>query len=83
MKLLLKNGRVINPSTGLDATSDVLIENGRIVDIGTELAAAEAETVDCAGKVVAPGLIDMHVHLRDPGLEAKEDVASGTQAAAA
>jgi dihydroorotase len=83
MKLLLKNGRVIDPAQGVDLVSDILIEGGRIVAMGADLAAAGAETVDCSGKVVAPGLIDMHVHLRDPGLEAKEDVVSGTQAAAA
>ena len=83
MKLLLKNGRVVDPAQQLDAVSDVLIADGKIVAVGKGLEAAEAETVDCTGKVVAPGLIDMHVHLRDPGLEAKEDVVSGTRAAAA
>ena len=83
MKLLLKNGRVIDPASGFDAVADVLIEEGRIAAVGKNLPSADAEIVDCAGKVVAPGLIDMHVHLRDPGLEAKEDIVSGTQAAAA
>ncbi len=83
MKLLLKNGRVIDPASEMDSITDVLVENGRIAAIGENLTAADAELVDCTGKVVAPGLIDMHVHLRDPGLEAKEDVVSGTQAAAA
>ena len=83
MKLLLKNGRVIDPASEMDSIADVLVENGRIAAVGENLTAADAELVDCTGKVVAPGLIDMHVHLRDPGLEAKEDVVSGTQAAAA
>ena len=83
MKLLLKNGRVIDPASEMDSITDVLVENGRIAAVGENLTAADAELVDCTGKVVAPGLIDMHVHLRDPGLEAKEDVVSGTQAAAA
>lgn len=83
MKLLLKNGRVIDPASEMDSIADVLVENGRIAAIGENLTAADAELVDCTGKVVTPGLIDMHVHLRDPGLEAKEDVVSGTQAAAA
>lgn len=83
MKLLLKNGRVIDPASGLDSVADVLVEGGRIVAVGVDLASEGTQTVDCSGKVVAPGLIDMHVHLRDPGLEAKEDVVSGTQAAAA
>ena len=83
MKLLLKNGRVIDPASGFDAVADVLVEDGRIAVVGKNLQAIDAEMVDCAGKVVVPGLIDMHVHLRDPGLEAKEDIVSGTQAAAA
>jgi len=83
LKLLFKNGRVIDPSCGFDAVADVLIEGGKIAAVGEGLQDAEAEIIDCAGKVVAPGLVDMHVHLRDPGQEAKEDVASGTRAAAA
>ncbi|HWR31499.1 MAG TPA: dihydroorotase [Negativicutes bacterium] len=83
MKLLLKNGRVIDPASGLDSVADVLVEGGRIVAVGVDLASEGTQTLDCSGKVIAPGLIDMHVHLRDPGLEAKEDVVSGTQAAAA
>jgi dihydroorotase len=84
MNLLIKGGRVIDPSQKLDATLDVLVENGIIKEIGKGLAApAGAETVDASGKYVLPGLIDMHVHLRDPGLEYKEDIISGTRAAAA
>ena len=83
MKLLLKNGRVIDPASGLDAIADILLEGGRIAAVGENLTVTDVDTVDCTGKVVAPGLIDMHVHLRDPGLEAKEDIASGTRAAAA
>ena len=83
MKLLLKDGLVIDPSSGLNQIADVLIDNGRIAAVGQNLSAADAEMINCAGKVIAPGLVDMHVHLRDPGLEAKEDVVSGTMAAAA
>lgn len=84
MNLLIKGGRVIDPSQGLDDTLDVLVENGLIKEIGKGLAAqAGTETVDATGKYVVPGLIDMHVHLRDPGLEYKEDIVSGTRAAAA
>ena len=83
MKRLLKGGRIIDPASGKDCLADILVADGKIVSIGCELAAADAEVVDCSGKIVAPGLIDMHVHLRDPGLEAKEDIVSGTQAAAA
>ena len=84
MNLLIKNGRVIDPSQGLDDTLDVVVENGLIREIGKGLAApADAETIDAAGRYVVPGLVDMHVHLRDPGLEYKEDIISGTRAAAA
>lgn len=83
MKLLLKAGRVINPGQNFDGIADVLIENGIVAEIGRELSAGDAEIFDAAGLVIAPGLIDMHVHLREPGQEAKEDVGSGTRAAAA
>jgi len=84
MNLLIKGGRVIDPSQKLDAVLDVLVENGIVKEVGKGLvAAAGVETIDAAGKYVVPGLIDMHVHLRDPGLEYKEDIVSGTRAAAA
>jgi dihydroorotase len=84
MNLLIKGGRVIDPSQGLDDTLDVVVENGLVKQIGKGLAApAGAETIDASGKYVVPGLIDMHVHLRDPGLEYKEDIISGTKAAVA
>jgi dihydroorotase len=84
MNLLIKNGRVIDPSQGIDDTLDVLVEKGLVIEVGKGLKApAGAETIDAAGKYVVPGLVDMHVHLRDPGLEYKEDIVSGTRAAAA
>jgi len=83
LKLLLKGGRIVNPAQGFDGIADILIENGHIIEIGTQLSAVGADVFDAQGLVVAPGLIDMHVHLREPGLEAKEDIASGTRAAAA
>ncbi|OHB33387.1 MAG: dihydroorotase [Desulfuromonadaceae bacterium GWB2_53_15] len=84
MNLLIKGGRVIDPSQGLDDTLDVMLENGLIKEVGKGLKApAGAEELDASGKYVVPGLIDMHVHLRDPGLEYKEDIVSGTRAAAA
>ena len=82
-KLLLKGGRVVDPSQDLDEVADLLIDDGLIAEIGAGLSAEEAEVVDVAGCVVAPGFIDMHVHLREPGQEYKEDVESGTAAAAA
>ncbi|MDA8414222.1 MAG: dihydroorotase [Desulfobacteraceae bacterium] len=84
MNLLIKGGRVIDPSQKMDDTLDVLVTDGLIKEIGKGLVAPDGvDTVDAAGKYVVPGLIDMHVHLRDPGLEYKEDIISGTRAAAA
>ncbi len=84
MNLLIKGGRVIDPSQKIDATLDVLVEKGLVKELGKGLAApAGCEVLDATGKYVVPGLIDMHVHLRDPGLEYKEDIVSGTRAAAA
>ena len=83
MKTLIKGGRVIDPANNIDKIADVLVEDGKIAAVGEELAADGAEVVEAAGKVVCPGFIDMHVHLREPGQEAKEDFASGSRAAAA
>jgi dihydroorotase len=84
MNLLIKNGRVIDPSQKIDDMLDVLVENGLVREVGKGLTApAGFETIDAAGSYVVPGLIDMHVHLRDPGLEYKEDILSGTRAAVA
>jgi len=84
MSLLIRSGRVIDPANNVDAVQDLLIEHGKIARVGGRLAAPAAATViDAAGKWVCPGFIDMHVHLREPGHEYKETVASGTRAAAA
>lgn len=80
--LLIKNGRVIDPSQGMDRTTNLLIADGRIV--AYDAAGDGQETViDAKGKIVAPGLIDMHVHLREPGFEEDETIATGTAAALA
>jgi dihydroorotase len=82
--MLIRGGRVIDPANQIDAVQDVLIEGDTIARVGPSLAAPEgAEVVDAAGKVVCPGFIDVHVHLREPGFEYKETVATGTRAAAA
>jgi dihydroorotase len=84
MNLLIKNGRVLDPAAGVDETQDLLITEGRIARSGTGLKApAGTRTVDATGKVVCPGFIDIHTHLREPGYEYKETIASGTRAAAA
>ena len=82
-KLIIRNGRVIDPATGLDAVCDVLIENGRIASVGENLHVTGAEKFDATGLVVTPGFIDMHVHLREPGFEYAETIESGARAAAA
>jgi dihydroorotase len=83
LKLLLKGGRIVDPTQNFDEIADILIEDGIISEIGETIRTTEVEIFDAQGLVIAPGLVDMHVHLREPGLEAKEDIASGTRAAAA
>ena len=80
---MLKSGRLIDPAQQIDRVTDILVENGKIAAIGDGLTVEDAEVFDANGLVVAPGFIDMHVHLREPGQEAKEDIGSGTRAAAA
>lgn len=83
-RLLIKNGRVIDPASGYDGVADVWIEDGVITGVGAGLpAAAGAEVIDATGLIVAPGFIDMHVHLREPGFEHAETIESGSRAAAA
>ncbi|MGN1069256.1 MAG: amidohydrolase family protein, partial [Candidatus Fimadaptatus sp.] len=79
--MLIKNGRIIDPANGVDEVSDLLIEEGRIVSVG-RVADYAGETVDAEGMIVAPGFVDVHCHLRDPGYEYKEDIYTGTRAAA-
>ena len=83
MKTLIKGGRVIDPANKIDKIADVLVEDGRIAAVGENLPSEGAEVFEAEGKIVSPGLIDMHVHLREPGQEAKEDFGSGSRAAAA
>ena len=83
MKLLIKGGRVINPETKFDQIADVLVEDGKITAIDKDIVAEDAKVYNAAGKIVTPGLVDLHVHFREPGQEAKEDFESGTKAAAA
>lgn len=79
---LIKNARVIDPSQGLDRTADILVEAGIIKKIG-KIDAEAGRVIDASGLIAAPGLVDMHVHLRDPGQTEKEDILSGCSAAAA
>lgn len=83
MKLLIKNARVVDPSQNLDAKKDILVEDGKIAKIEDEIKETNIDLYDASGLVVMPGIVDLHVHLREPGHEAKEDIITGTQAAAA
>src|SRR5215472_1151641 len=83
MSIVIKDGRVIDPATNTDRLADVLIVDGRIAGIGTGLPAAGADVFDAGGMIVAPGFIDLHVHLREPGFEHAENIESGSRAAAA
>ena len=81
MRLLVRGGRIVDPATGTDGRRDILLEGPAIAAVGADLAAVADRTVDASGLVVVPGLIDMHVHLREPGYEAKETIATGVRAA--
>ena len=82
MRLLVRRGRVVDPATRTDGVLDVLIDGGSVAAVGKDLSAAGVDrTIDASGLVVVPGLIDMHVHLREPGNEAKETIATGVRAA--
>lgn len=85
MRILIKNGHVVDPANSIDGQYDVYIEKGIIEEVGKKLdySGAEIEHIDAKGKIVAPGLVDMHCHLREPGQEYKEDIESGTKSAAA
>ena len=84
MKLIVKGGRVVDPANGVDGTLDVLIENGIIARVARDLPVSGADVYEVpSGGIVAPGLIDIHVHLREPGQEHKETVATGTASAVA
>jgi dihydroorotase len=80
--LLIKNGRILDPSSNTDATLDILVDGPRIVRLGADLTASHVEIFDAAGMIVAPGFIDLHCHLREPGQELSETIETGTRAAA-
>jgi dihydroorotase len=83
MSIVIKNGRVIDPASGMDRVADVLIVDGRVAGVAPNLSSPKAEVFDATGMIVAPGFIDMHVHLREPGFEHAENIESGSRAAAA
>ncbi len=81
MDILIKNGHVVDPATAFDETADILVKDGVIAEIGKGIPEGAQKVIDASGKIVLPGLVDMHVHLREPGREDKETVATGTKAA--
>src|SRR6476620_8440551 len=83
MPIVIRNGRVIDPSSNTDRLADVLIVDGRIAGVAPNLSSPKAEVFDATGMIVAPGFIDIHVHLREPGFEHAETIESGSRAAAA
>ena len=82
MRLLIRSVWVIDPANHIDEQLDICIENGKIVQLGKHLPVPGAQVLDASGLTAAPGLVDLHVHLREPGFEAKETVATGCAAAA-
>lgn len=81
-KILIKNGNVVDGVSNKQYVADILCENGIVVNIGENIGASDAEIIDAGGKYVLPGLVDVHVHFRDPGFEYKEDIYSGAKSAA-
>src|SRR5207237_1161738 len=82
-RILIRNGRVLDPANGIDTTGDVLLDDDKVVQVGTSLPADGARVIDATGFVVTPGFVDLHTHLREPGFEYKESIETGTLAAAA
>ena len=82
-KVLIHNGHIIDPANNVDEVGDVLIIDGKIAQVGGTLAQDVNDVIDATDLIVTPGLIDVHVHLREPGYEHKETIATGTSAAAA
>ena len=81
-KTIIKGGRVVDPANGFDEIADVLIVDGKIAEVGS-VKDSDAEVIDAKGFIVCPGLIDLHVHFREPGDEEEETIASGSAAAVA
>ena len=81
--VLIRGGRVLDPSQGIDRVADLLLEGGTVTGISDKISPPDgAQVIDAAGMIVCPGFIDLHCHLREPGFEYKETIASGTRAAA-
>jgi dihydroorotase len=81
MKILIKNGRVVDPKNNLDGILDILVEDSRISKVSKNIQNNAENIIDATDRIVMPGIVDMHVHLREPGREDKETIKSGTWAA--
>ena len=82
MSLLIKNAKIVNADSSGKKAQDILLDKGMIAKIGTSLKASNAKVLDAKGQLVMPGLIDIHVHLREPGREDKETIETGSRSAA-
>lgn len=82
MRLKITQGRVLDPASKTDGIYDILVEDGRIVKLDTQMEEKADQVIDASGFYVMPGLIDLHVHFREPGFEYKETIATGSAAAA-
>ena len=82
MKVLIKGGHVVDPKTKTDAVTDILVCDGKIIEINNGIECRNCNIIDAKGKLVLPGFVDAHCHLREPGFEYKEDIESGTKSAA-
>ena len=83
INVLIRGGNLIDPAAGIDGIYDVLVQDGVVKEVARRIYCTDANTIDATGKYVMPGFIDLHVHLREPGLEYKETIATGSMAAAA
>src|SRR5262245_13533194 len=82
-RILIRGGRIIDPAAGRDEVGDLLLADGKLAQVGGKVSANDARVIDAPGLMVAPGLIDIHVHLREPGDEEEETIATGSAAAVA
>ena len=83
MGILIRRGRLVDPVSGIGGVLDILVENGKIAVIGSDLSAPDSQVIDAAGLTVCAGLVDLHAHLMEPGFEYRETIASGARAATA
>ena len=83
MKTLIRRGRLVDPVGGIGGVLDILVENGKVAVIGSDISAPDAQVIEASGHIVCAGLVDLHAHLMEPGLEYRETIATGAKAAVA